>query len=239
MRTTSMLVDQDILIDAGTGVGDLSVDELTRIDHVFLTHSHLDHIACLPFIPDTVGDIRDKPLTVYATQETLEILKAHIFNWKVWPDFCEIPDKEKPFMQFRRISVGEPVCIDGRSITALPAKHTVPAVAYQLDSGSASLVFSGDTTSCDELWEAVNGIANLRYLIIETAFSDKEKSLAVLSKHLCPSLLAAELQKLKTKPQIFLTHLKPGHVDVILNEVDQLLGAHAPGVLRTNQILEL
>jgi hypothetical protein len=61
----------------------------------------------------------------------------------------------------------------------------------------------------------------------------------VLSRHLCPSLLAAELQKLKTKPQIFLTHLKPGHVDVILHEVEQLLGAHAPGMLRNNQILEL
>jgi ribonuclease BN (tRNA processing enzyme) len=28
-RTTSFLVDQDILIDAGTGVGDLSLGELT------------------------------------------------------------------------------------------------------------------------------------------------------------------------------------------------------------------
>ncbi len=239
LRTTSMLIDQDILIDAGTGVGDLPVDELARIDHVFLTHAHLDHIACLPFIPDTVGDMRDKPLTVYATEATLEVLKAHVFNWKIWPDFSAIPTKENPFMQFRTVSVGESVLLDGRSITPLPAKHTVPAVGYQVNSGKASLVFTGDTTSCDELWEAVNKIENLRYLIIETAFSEKEKALAVLSKHLCPSLLADELKKMKAKPQIFLTHLKPGHVDVILAEIQQLLGEQAPSRLMHQQLLEL
>lgn len=239
MRTTSMLVDQDILIDAGTGVGDLSIGELKQIDHVFITHAHLDHIACLPFIPDTVGDVRDKPLTVYASAETQEVLKAHVFNWKIWPDFCEIPSREKPFMQFRTISVGEPVKLDGRTITALPARHTVPAVGYHVDSGASSLAFTGDTTTCDALWDAVNKIANLRYLIIETAFSDSEKKLAMLSKHLCPSLLAEELAKLKTQPKIFLTHLKPGQVEVILNEIEQLLGAKAPGLLQHNQILDL
>ena len=47
LRTTSLLVDGDVLIDAGTGVGDLSLEEMSRIQHVFLTHSHLDHIAIL------------------------------------------------------------------------------------------------------------------------------------------------------------------------------------------------
>jgi ribonuclease BN (tRNA processing enzyme) len=49
-RTTSILVDNDILIDCGTGVADLSIAELAQVDHVFLTHSHMDHIACLPLI---------------------------------------------------------------------------------------------------------------------------------------------------------------------------------------------
>jgi ribonuclease BN (tRNA processing enzyme) len=91
LRTTSMLVDHDILIDAGTGVADLSLAELAMIDHVFITHSHLDHIASLPLMIDSIADMRDKPLTVYATDSTLEILKNHIFNWAIWPDFSEIP----------------------------------------------------------------------------------------------------------------------------------------------------
>ncbi|MGZ8210914.1 MAG: 3',5'-cyclic-nucleotide phosphodiesterase, partial [Burkholderiales bacterium] len=39
LRTTAMLLDHDVLIDAGTGVGDLSVSALAQIDHVFVTHS--------------------------------------------------------------------------------------------------------------------------------------------------------------------------------------------------------
>ena len=34
-RTTALLVDNDVLIDAGTGIGDLSLQELDPIRHVF------------------------------------------------------------------------------------------------------------------------------------------------------------------------------------------------------------
>ena len=52
-RTTSFLIDGDVLVDAGTGVGELTLDEMRRVDHVFLTHAHLDHIASLPLMIDT------------------------------------------------------------------------------------------------------------------------------------------------------------------------------------------
>ena len=80
LHTTSLLLDHDVLIDAGTGVSELSLTELAMIDHIFVTHSHLDHIACIPFMLDTVGFMRDGPLTVYASEETLGILRQHIFN---------------------------------------------------------------------------------------------------------------------------------------------------------------
>lgn len=54
-RTTSFLLDDRILIDAGTGVGDLTLEEMLRIEHVFLTHSHLDHIAALPLMIDSMA----------------------------------------------------------------------------------------------------------------------------------------------------------------------------------------
>lgn len=237
-RTTSMLVDDDILIDAGTGVGDLTVDELMLIDHVFITHSHLDHTGCLPFILDTVGEMRDRPLTMYATPATQKIIKDHIFNWSIWPDFSEIPDKENPYLRFQTIEVGEKITLSQRSITALPANHTVPAVGYHLDSGAASLVFSGDTTACDALWDAINQIGNLRYLIIETAFPNRQRDLAVLSKHLCPSLLAEELSKLKSNPEIYITHLKPGDCDLTMREIEETPGRFQPQRLENNQKFE-
>ena len=133
-RTTAFLVDDDILIDGGTGVGELEYDELLRINHIFVTHAHLDHIAFIPFLIDTVGDVRRSPVTVYATVETLRILRSHIFNWLVWPDFSAIPDRHHPFMRFEVLKLGEHATLDGRRISVLPAFHTVPAVAYALDS---------------------------------------------------------------------------------------------------------
>jgi ribonuclease BN (tRNA processing enzyme) len=239
LRTTSMLLDNDILIDAGTGVGDLSIEELSRIDHVFLTHSHLDHVTSIPFLVDSVGWMRDKPLTVYAIEPTLEIIRQHLFNWKLWPDFTQIPEPGKPFLRYQPIAQGATVSIDGRKLTALPANHVVPAVGFRLDSGRASLVFTGDTTTNDALWKEVNRIENLKYLLIETAFCNREKDLAVASKHLCPSLLAVELGKLTRPADIFITHLKPGEVELTMREIRESAGKWNPRMLENNQILEI
>lgn len=239
LRTTSMLLDNDILIDAGTGVGDLSIDELSRIDHVFLTHSHLDHVTSIPFLVDSVGWMRDKPLTVYAIEPTLEIIRQHLFNWKLWPDFTQIPGPEKPFLRYQPISLGATVTLEGRKLTALPANHVVPAVGFRLDSGRASLVFTGDTTTNDALWKEVNRIENLKYLLIETAFCNREKDLAVASKHLCPSLLAVELGKLTRAADIYITHLKPGEVELTMREIRESAGKWNPRMLENNQILEI
>lgn len=239
LRTTSFLLDRDILIDAGTGVGELSLTELTAIGHIFVTHSHLDHIACIPLLLDSVGFMRDRPLTIYATDETLEILKQHIFNWKIWPDFSVLPNAQRPVMRYQPIKLGEAVVLNGRRITAIPANHTVPAVGYHLDSGTASLVFSGDTTTNDALWEVVNKIENLRYLIIETAFPNSEKDLAILSKHLCPSLLGEELAKFKRDAEVFITHLKPGEVEPTMREIENLAGRSCPAMLLNNQEFDL
>ncbi|MCW5621892.1 MAG: 3',5'-cyclic-nucleotide phosphodiesterase [Burkholderiales bacterium] len=238
LRTTSFLLDHDILLDAGTGVGDLSLEELRCIDHVFVTHSHLDHVAFIPFLVDTVGALRSQPLTLHATAETLDILRTHLFNWKLWPDFTAIPNAQAPYLRYHTLHPGQPVRLDGRSLRCLPADHVVPAVGYQVDSGQGSLVFTGDTAPCDALWQAVNRIRNLRYLIIETAFSNAEAGLAAVSKHLTPDLLAGELAKLRVKPEIFITHLKPVDGASTMEEVSTVAAAHAPRMLEQGQILE-
>jgi len=238
LRTTSMLVDHDILIDAGTGVGDLSINELAQIDHVFVTHSHMDHVATIPFIVDTVGWMRDRPLTVHAVQETLAILQAHLFNWKLWPDFSQIPNEASPAMRYKAIALGNTVAMNGRKITPLPANHVVPAVGYHFDSGRSSLVFTGDTTSNDALWPIVNQIENLKYLIIETALSDRERELAILSRHLCPSLLAAELAKLKLAPEIYISHLKPRESELIMQQIAATVKDRRPRMLQNNHVFE-
>lgn len=238
LRTTSLLLDHDVLIDAGTGVNELSLTEISMIDHVFVSHSHLDHIACIPFMVDSAWAMRDRPLTIYALEETLNILKQHIFNGEIWPDFTEIPNARQPSMRYQPIELGKTVVLDGRKITAIPANHAVPAVGFHLDSGAASLVYSGDTTSNDAVWEVVNRIENLRYLIIETAFSNNEKELAILAKHLCPSLLAEELKKFRREAEVFITHLKPGEVELTMQQIESGVHERCPRMLLNNQEFE-
>lgn len=237
-QTTAMLLDDDVLIDAGTGVGDLSLDEMVKIDHIFVTHAHLDHVVFIPFLVDTVGAIRARPITIHALPATLDILQEHLFNGYLWPDFTKIPDDSSPYMRYEVLSPGKTIDLGGRKITPLPANHAIPAVGYQLDSGQASLVFSGDTTTNDALWPIVNQIENLKYLIIESAFCDQKRDVAVRSSHLCPSLLAEELEKLERTAEIFITHLKPGEAEVTMHEIRRCIGKFNPRKLENNQLFE-
>ncbi|MGD9951217.1 MAG: MBL fold metallo-hydrolase [Burkholderiales bacterium] len=238
LRTTSFLVDGDVLLDAGTGVGELSLTELSLVDHILVTHSHLDHVTSIAFIADTVGGMRAQPVRVHAVPETIAILREHIFNWDIWPDFTQVPTPEAPFMRYEPLELGRTLSLAGRAFTPLPAVHTVPAVGFHLDSGEGSLVFTGDTGPNDALWEIVNRIDNLKYLIIETAFADKERHLAELSKHLCPSMLAEELAKFEGDAEVYVTHLKPGETELTMQEIEESSGRVQPRMLQNNQVFE-
>ena len=238
-RTTCLLVDHDILIDCGTGLGTLEFEQLLAIDHIFLTHAHLDHIALLPLLVDSVGDLRTQPITVHASEETLRILRSHIFNWLVWPDFTAIPDRSHPYLRMQTMQVGEVAEIGGRRITAIPALHAIPAMGYCLSTKDGSLVFSGDTTICEDMITTVNRIEDLHYLIIETAFPNSQHDLAVAARHMCPSMLHHVLDKLTGTPEIFVTHLKPGNNERVIEEIQSYSGRLRPHILVNDQVFQL
>jgi ribonuclease BN (tRNA processing enzyme) len=219
-RTTSFLVDGRILIDAGTGVGDLTLEEMLGIDEVFLTHSHLDHVAALPLMLDACGTRRSKPVLVHALRDTIAALKAHIFNNQIWPDFTCIPSEQSPFLRFVEIGVGHIAPCGDFHIEALAAVHTVAAVGYAVTCPSGSWVFSGDTERNPAFWQRVNAL-DVRHLVIETAFSDKEKDLAKRSLHLSPKTLAQELDCIDPSKRfpIHITHTKPSETALIMQQI--------------------
>ena len=238
-RTTSILVDHDILIDAGTGVGDLTLEEMRAIDHVFLTHSHLYHVTMLPFMLDTVGADRAQPVQVHAQEATLATLRTHLFNGELWPDFSRIPTPEAPFMTYQALPAGGELMLNRRHVRSIPVTHVVPAVGYLLSSARGSLAFSGDTTTTEEFWKVLNATGDLRHVIVETSFLDAEEQLSRVSKHLCPSLLAAELKKLKPGPQVHITHLMPGEEGDIMREIARHIPDNTPRRLDRGQIFEI
>jgi len=223
-HTTSFLIDDDILLDAGSGVTTLAREALRRIDHVFLTHTHLDHILSLPLLLDSVAGERDRPVLIHATDAVLDILKAHLFNWRIWPDFSGIPTEASPFMRYAPLREGETVTLGARAFTAIPAHHVIPAVGYLLRGTRASLLFSGDTASHDALWQVANDSADLAHLLVECSFGDDQADIAEASKHYCSSTLATDLARLRTGPQVWISHLKPGGETAIMTQ----LAAAAP-----------
>ena len=227
-RTTSFLLDHDVLIDAGTGVGDLTLDEMRSIDHVLLTHSHLDHVAALPLMVDAVASQRQKPIQVHALAGTIAALKTHIFNNTIWPDFSCIPTVEAPFITFHALEIGQVFALGEKHIEVLPAVHTVPAVGYAVTgdsdngAGRGCWVFTGDTEKNPALWARINQL-DVAMLVIETAFSNREQALAKRSLHLSPQTLADELDfidKSKKYP-IYITHTKPFETELIMAEIQR------------------
>lgn len=223
LRTTSLLVNDELLIDAGTGVCDLSLAQMRRIGDVFLTHSHLDHVAGLAFMADNLFDLIDRPLKVHATVETLGTLREHLFNWKLWPDFSKLPDEQHPLMTWHPVRVGHSDRVNGHTLTAFTVEHTVPCVGYALESKEGTFVFTGDTYAHDGLWDALNKLSRLDKLMIEIAFTDEDEELAHVSRHFTPKVLGAELKKLRHKPKLYLTHHKPGCESDIEKEARQAL----------------
>ncbi|MFO1328760.1 MAG: 3',5'-cyclic-nucleotide phosphodiesterase [Rubrivivax sp.] len=233
-RTTSFLVGDRVLIDAGTGVGDLSLDEMGRIDHIFVTHSHLDHVLAIGLLADSVTRVRRQhgrpSIRVHALQATLAALRQHVFNGVIWPDFTRLPEPADPVLALHALETGQVVQAGDVVVEALPAAHTVPAVGYAVREASAGpsgahWVFSGDTGPNAALWERLAGL-KVGALVIETAFRNDEHQLAHISQHLCPDRLHEELLRLHTPADVYITHIKPGEVEAVMAEIGARASAH-------------
>lgn len=238
-HTTCLMVDDDVLIDAGSGLTTLEFAQLARIDHVFLTHAHLDHVLGLPLLLDSVGDGRGTPVTVHALPAVLDTLSDHLFNWKLWPDFRTIPSSDAPWLRFAALDFGVAVTLAGRTFRPLPANHVVPACALHVSTAAGGLVFSGDTTHSLALIDALNAIPDLRHLLIETSFENALVDVAKASKHHWPESLAAELAALTVRPRVWITHLKPGNEAAIMNELHVAVPEWGVAALVQGQVIEL
>ena len=221
LNTTSFQIYKDIVIDAGNVLNALG-DEAKDINHVFLTHSHADHITDLPFIIETFFESREIPLTIYALEETIEVLKKHSFNDVIWPDFTKIKllRKDAFSLILKPIKLDEIIKIHNYSIKAIKANHISGACGFVIKKNHQGFVISGDTHINPHIWEEINNDEEIRSLIIECSYPDKLQELAKLTKHLTPELIANELEKLTRKNlSVFYYHLKPSYNKELLKDI--------------------
>ncbi len=222
LKTTTFLLDQQLLIDAGTGVELLTPEQMLAIRDVVITHAHLDHIAGLPLMLATIYDRHQHPVDVYGHPDVIEALKNHIFNWTIWPDYTCLPE-QRPILRLHSIREGEKLSLQGKTLQALPAAHPTPTLGYYVSDGRHGFAFSGDSGCNDALWPLLNRIKP-DLLIVDVSFTDEVDELARLSGHLTPSQLRQQLTRFQHRDtRILITHLKPGFEDAIIEHCQRLL----------------
>jgi len=219
-NTTSFLLDDKILIDAGTVTSILTIEEHIEIDHILVTHSHLDHVKDIAFLADNLHRQKQSPVDIVSTQGIIDILRSNLFNSVVWPDFSMIPDENNPVIRFRPIEPGRQYTLNGVIITAVMVHHVVETVAYVVDFGAGSVIFIGDTGPTEEIWKMANARNDVKAIFIETSFPNDMIDVAEAAGHFTPASFNEELTKLSLEsPDIYLYHLKPQYYDVIKREV--------------------
>lgn len=239
LRTTAFLVGDSILMDAGTGVCDLPPSAMQAIRHIFLSHAHLDHVAGSALLMDVIYDADGGGVDLHATPETLEVLQTHLFNWKLWPDFAQLPTPEQPTMRYSAVRAGQSIDVQGVRVTPVPVAHTVPTVGYILQSADRAIAFSGDTATNDTFWEALNALDRLDRLIVEVSFPAHQAELGEVSRHYTTATLADDLTKLRHRPELLITHNKPGFEAQIQTELPQRLPGWSVRFLQRGDIIDV
>ncbi|HKW87031.1 MAG TPA: 3',5'-cyclic-nucleotide phosphodiesterase [Nitrospiraceae bacterium] len=222
-RTCGFLINETVLVDAGTVGPTLRLAEQKRIRHVLLSHLHFDHIQGLPTLADNLVDEIVESVRLTSIPEVLKGLQGHVFNGEVYPDFFQLPDPKCPIFVCRPLEIGKEQDVSGLRVTAIPVNHQVPTVGFFIREGHATILYSGDTYETEEIWKVAAHMPSLKAALIETSFPNTMAELARVSKHLTPSLFAREFRKIgRPDLPVYVYHLKPRFREQIRRELAQL-----------------
>lgn len=223
-NTTSFLVENSILMDAGTVTTVLTLKEQLRIDYIFVTHAHLDHVRDIMFLADNLYYAkRKRPLTVVSSRGIIENIHRHLFNNVIWPDFSRIPDSRAPMIKFEVLTPGRKKQFGDFQVRALNVHHTVETLGFLMESKKKAILFLGDTGPTEDVWKTAGMIKGLKAIFLETSLPGSLQKIADKTGHLTPVTLAAELKKLnRIKPDIFLHHMKPQYARAIRREIQAI-----------------
>jgi 3',5'-cyclic-nucleotide phosphodiesterase len=152
------------------------------------------------------------------------VLRDHLMNDHLWPDFTKIPSIENPFLRFAPITAGG-VEIDGYKFMPLPAAHGIPACGYMVSRDNVFIAFSGDTSDCPAFWEQVSRENSLKAIVVECSYPALMVDMANLSRHMHTTALISRISALPTGVISVVVHRKPGYEQQIASELTAVLGA--------------
>jgi ribonuclease BN (tRNA processing enzyme) len=224
-RPSAFLVDERVLVDAGNVTGVLGVPEQLEIEHALVSHSHLDHVAGLAYLTETLACCgASRPVTIVSLEPVVDAIRTAIFNNVVWPDFSRIPDPARAVIRYRNLAEGAEQRVGNLWVTPVAVNHTVPAAGFILHDGETGFIYSGDTGPTDELWRTARGLRGLRAVVLECAFPNRLQELAGAAKHMTPDLIREELDKLPPDVPVWIYHVKPQFYEETAEDLARIPG---------------
>jgi ribonuclease BN (tRNA processing enzyme) len=221
-RSTSFLIDEVLLIDAGSCASGLEVEDQKKIDNVLISHPHLDHTKDLGFMCDNIFGLRQSPFDVYCTQLGRDAIKNHLFNELIWPDFSILPTPENPTCRFHTYDPGVEMKLGAYTIKPIRVNHPTMGCGFIISKGDKTLVFTQDTHATKEIWEEAKKYENLKGIFTEVSFPNFLQAVGDVSYHHTPRTIAKEYVKMPPDVPIYLTHLKPNYEKQLITEVAEL-----------------
>ena len=222
-KPSAFLVNDRVLVDAGTVAGALTVPEQLAIKHAVISHVHLDHVVGLAFLTDTLSSCgEERSVTVTGIAPVVDALRDSVFNNLVWPNFAAIPSREAPVVRYRTLAEDVAQPVEDLWVTPVAVSHSVPAAGFIVHDGGRGFVYSGDTGPTDALWKAMREQRGLGAVVLECAFPNRLGTLAERSKHMTPALIQRELDKLPPDVPIWIFHIKPPFYEETVEELARL-----------------
>jgi ribonuclease BN (tRNA processing enzyme) len=236
---TGYLIDDWFAVDAGTLTSKLSFAQQSRVQAVFITHPHADHIRDLPHLIHNRFAQSAPPLTIFAAKGVMELLMRNVFNGIVWPDFSQIlsPANKKPVVQYRTLTPGKRIVFNDIGITAVPVDHLIPAAGVLLEINGQSIVFTGDTGPTQEIWKRTNKLENVVAIVTEASFPNDQQALADETAHLSPNTFGEELKKITVDAPVYASHRKIPFERDIESQIRNLRDRRARVLLEKNYTL--
>jgi len=239
-KPSGFLLEDKILFDAGSLTKALDIRGQRKIEAIFITHAHLDHVIGIPFLLDNivVSNIWHR-INIISIPPVVKTIRQNILNNSIWPDFTAIPDLANGIVGFTHLNPRESMKMHGYTITPYPVRHSVPATGYLIEDEEGKTVFyTGDTGPTGLTWRQLKG-KKMDGLIIEVSFPDKMRGLAIKTGHLTPSLLKKEIDQIAPPPRkIFVTHIKPQYLKTIQSEIRSLQMKNVK-LLRDGEVLQI
>jgi ribonuclease BN (tRNA processing enzyme) len=236
--TTSFLIDSTLLVDAGAVAGTLPISEQKLIDHILITHTHLDHIKDLAFLCDNCFGLRSTPFEVHTHKTVHESIKDHLLNDIIWPDFSKLPNETKPTIHFNELIPEQQYQIGRYKVTPIKVKHALDAMGYIIDDGKISILFSGDTGPTQKIWEIAHQVKNLKAIFTEVSFPNSMQDVANASEHHTAGTLKEELKKMPAGIPVILTHLKPNYKALVTEEILAIKDPRVQILSRDGEVFE-